>query len=58
VLNSCRIWSPTPPHPLPTTYCLYILYFDFWKGEERWGRLTREKVRGVEKTVFPVYKLY
>jgi hypothetical protein len=20
------------PHPLPATYCLYILYFDFWKG--------------------------
>ncbi len=46
VLNSCRIWSPTgrntpPPHPLPATHCLYILYFDTRKGG-RGGRVEPE----------------
>jgi hypothetical protein len=21
-----------PPHPLPATHCMYIMYFDFGKG--------------------------
>jgi hypothetical protein len=24
--------TPPPPHPLPTTHCLYILYFDTGGG--------------------------
>jgi hypothetical protein len=33
------------PHPLSAKLCLYILYFDFGKGE-REGSEPEEKVRG------------
>ncbi len=36
VLNFCSILSPTqlntPPHRLPGTHCLFILYFDIGQG--------------------------
>jgi hypothetical protein len=34
------VYTP-PPHPLPPTICLYLLYFDIEKGEA----VTREKGR-------------
>jgi hypothetical protein len=48
-LNTCRIWSPTgintpSPHPLPATYCLYILYF--YTGKEVGELNKREGKRG------------